>query len=203
MKNFIRRLSFSLTKAQLRVIKEILGDMEQDYAMNRLLQGDVGSGKTVVAAIALYANYLNGYQGALMVPTEILAEQHLQSIKELFVDTPIQVELLTGSLTGKQRQGVIGSLQMGLTDIVIGTHALIQEDVYFKQLGLVVTDEQHRFGVEQRSVLRRKNDRLSPDVLYMTATPIPRTLAITAYGDMDVSIIDQYPEGRKKLRLTG
>jgi len=199
VKKFIRQLPFSLTSAQLRVIKEILSDMEQEFSMNRLLQGDVGSGKTVVAAIALYANYLNGYQGALMVPTEILAQQHLQSLQQLFSSTPIQLELLTGSLTEKQRQSVLGSLQMGLTDVVIGTHALIQDDVFFKQIGLVITDEQHRFGVEQRSVLRRKSDRLSPDVLYMTATPIPRTLAITAYGDMDVSIIDQYPKGRKTV----
>ncbi|TCS84341.1 ATP-dependent DNA helicase RecG [Tepidibacillus fermentans] len=199
VKAFIRSLPFSLTDAQLRVIGEILGDMEQSYAMNRLLQGDVGSGKTVVAAVALYANFLSGYQGALMVPTEILAEQHAASLKNLFANTTIQVELLTGSLTEKNREAVIGRLQMGLTDVVVGTHALIQEDVYFKQLGLVITDEQHRFGVEQRAILRRKSDHLSPDVLYMTATPIPRTLAITAYGDMDVSIIDQYPAGRKKV----
>ncbi|MFV9509913.1 ATP-dependent DNA helicase RecG [Tepidibacillus sp. LV47] len=199
VKSFIHSLPFSLTNAQKRVIKEILGDMEQSYAMNRLLQGDVGSGKTVVAAAALYANYLSGYQGALMVPTEILAEQHMESLKKLFANTPIQVEVLTGSLTEKNRKAVIGRLQMGLTDVVVGTHALIQEDVYFKRLGLVITDEQHRFGVEQRALLRRKSDNFSPDVLYMTATPIPRTLAITAFGDMDVSIIDEYPAGRKKV----
>ena len=199
VKAFIRSLPFSLTKAQLRVLKEILTDMEQNYSMNRLLQGDVGSGKTVVAALALYANMLDGYQGALMVPTEILAEQHAESLKKLFAGMNIQIDLLTGKLTEKQRKTVKGSLQLGLTDIVVGTHALIQEDVFFKQLGLVITDEQHRFGVEQRAILRKKSNELTPDVLYMTATPIPRTLAITAYGDMDVSIIDEYPEGRKQI----
>jgi len=199
VKTFIRNLPFSLTNAQKRVVKEIGLDMNSSQAMNRLLQGDVGSGKTVVAAIALYANYLSGYQGALMVPTEILAEQHINSLKSLLNSFGIEMALLTGKLTDKQRRSILGQLQMGLIDVVVGTHALIQADVYFKNLGLVITDEQHRFGVEQRAVLRKKVVDKSPDVLYMTATPIPRTLAITSFGDMDVSIIDEYPAGRKKI----
>ncbi|USG67683.1 ATP-dependent DNA helicase RecG [Brevibacillus ruminantium] len=200
VRSFVRALPFPLTDAQKRVIKEILTDMRAPYAMNRLLQGDVGSGKTVVAAIALFSAVKAGYQGALMVPTEILAEQHLQSLTSLLSPYGIQVSLLSGSLTAKRRREVIGELQMGLTDVVVGTHALIQEDVYFSKLGLVITDEQHRFGVEQRRILRNKG--LSPDVLFMTATPIPRTLAITAFGDMDVSTIDQMPAGRKPIETT-
>lgn len=200
VRTFVRGLPFPLTDAQKRVIKEILTDMRAPYAMNRLLQGDVGSGKTVVAAIALYAAVKAGYQGALMVPTEILAEQHVQSLTALLAPHGIQVSLLSGSLTAKRRREVIGELQMGLTDVVVGTHALIQEDVFFSRLGLVITDEQHRFGVEQRRILRSKG--LAPDVLFMTATPIPRTLAITAFGDMDVSTIDQMPAGRKPIETT-
>jgi len=197
VRQFVRSLPFPLTDAQKRVVKEILDDMRAPYAMNRLLQGDVGSGKTVVAAIALLAAVKAGFQGALMVPTEILAEQHLHSLENLLSPCGVQVALLTGSLTAKQRREVLGSLQMGLVDVVVGTHALIQEDVFFSRLGLVITDEQHRFGVEQRRILRSKG--LSPDVLFMTATPIPRTLAITAFGDMDVSTIDQMPAGRKPV----
>lgn len=200
VRQFVRSLPFSLTEAQKRAVKEILDDMQAPYAMNRLLQGDVGSGKTVVAAIALYATVKAGYQGALMVPTEILAEQHLQSLQKLLESHGVQVALLTGSLSAKARREVLGALQMGLLDVVVGTHALIQEDVYFNRLGLVITDEQHRFGVEQRRILRSKG--LSPDVLFMTATPIPRTLAITAFGDMDVSTIDQMPAGRKPVQTT-
>lgn len=195
---FISGLPFELTNAQHQVIREILEDMRRPYCMNRLLQGDVGSGKTVVAAIALYANYLSGHQGAIMVPTEILAEQHAASFKELFSQHNLEIALLTGSLTPRQRKDVIAALQMGLIDIVVGTHALIQEDVYFRRLGLVVTDEQHRFGVQQRSILRSKG--FNPDVLSMTATPIPRTLAITAYGDMDVSVLGELPSGRKPVK---
>ncbi|MGE5701956.1 MAG: ATP-dependent DNA helicase RecG [Clostridia bacterium] len=197
LRQFVRTLPFPLTGAQKRVVKEILDDMLADYAMNRLLQGDVGSGKTVVAALALFATVKAGFQGALMVPTEILAEQHVQSLTSLLEPHGIQVALLAGSLTAKKRRETIASLQMGLIDVVVGTHALIQEDVYFQRLGLVITDEQHRFGVEQRRVLRNKG--LSPDVLFMTATPIPRTLAITAFGDMDVSTIDEMPAGRKPI----
>lgn len=197
LRTFIRGLPFPLTDAQKRVVKEILDDMQADYAMNRLLQGDVGSGKTVVAAIALFATVKAGFQGALMVPTEILAEQHLHSLTSLLAPHGIQVALLAGSLTAKKRKETIAALQMGLIDVVVGTHALIQEDVFFHRLGLVITDEQHRFGVEQRRILRSKG--LSPDVLFMTATPIPRTLAITAFGDMDVSTIDQMPAGRKPI----
>lgn len=153
LQSFIQSLPFPLTTSQQKVIQEIVDDLQQPYHMNRLLQGDVGSGKTVVAAVALYANYLSGYQGALMVPTEILAEQHKASLKQMFEPFGVQVELLTGSLTQKQKRDVTAAIQMGMIDIVIGTHALIQEHVYFNQLGLVVTDEQHRFGVQQRSVL--------------------------------------------------
>ncbi len=197
VREFVRSLPFSLTGAQKRVVKEILDDMRAEYAMNRLLQGDVGSGKTVVAAIALFATVKAGFQGALMVPTEILAEQHMKSLQSLLEPLGVQIALLSGSLTAKKRREIIASLQMGLIDIVVGTHALIQEDVFFHRLGLVITDEQHRFGVEQRRILRNKG--LSPDVLFMTATPIPRTLAITAFGDMDVSTIDEMPAGRKPV----
>ncbi|WP_126426144.1 ATP-dependent DNA helicase RecG [Brevibacillus marinus] len=200
VRGFIRSLPFRLTTAQKRVIKEILDDMQAEYAMNRLLQGDVGSGKTVVAAIALFASVKAGFQGALMVPTEILAEQHLQTLRSLLEPHGIQVALLSGSLTPKQRREVLDGLQLGLIDIAVGTHALIQEDVYFRRLGLVITDEQHRFGVEQRRILRSKG--AAPDVLFMTATPIPRTLAITAFGDMDVSTIDELPAGRKPVETS-
>lgn len=200
VRRFVTALPFSLTDAQKRVVKEILDDMRASYAMNRLLQGDVGSGKTVVAAIALFSTVKAGFQGALMVPTEILAEQHLHSLKALLEPEGIQVALLSGSLTAKQRKEILSALQLGLIDVVVGTHALIQEDVFFRQLGLVITDEQHRFGVEQRRILRSKG--LSPDVLFMTATPIPRTLAITAFGDMDVSTIDQLPAGRKPVETS-
>ncbi|MHB0859951.1 ATP-dependent DNA helicase RecG [Paenibacillus sp. SEL3] len=194
IREFVRALPFELTDAQKKVELEILHDLRSPYCMNRLLQGDVGSGKTVVAAIGLFATVRSGFQGALMVPTEILAEQHMRSLHKLFEPFEISVGLLTGSTTGKKRKELLAALQMGLLDIVVGTHALIQEDVYFRQLGLVVTDEQHRFGVNQRSVLRRKG--YNPDVLTMTATPIPRTLAITAFGDMDVSTLSERPKGR-------
>ncbi|MCD1257889.1 ATP-dependent DNA helicase RecG [Paenibacillus athensensis] len=195
---FVRALPFQLTESQKRVIGEILHDMQQPYCMNRLLQGDVGAGKTVVAAAALYATVKAGCQGALMVPTEILAEQHKRSLEQLYAPYGLQVALLTGSSTDRQRRELLASLQMGLTDVIVGTHALIQDDVVFRQLGLVVTDEQHRFGVNQRSVLRRKG--MNPDVLTMTATPIPRTLAITAFGDMDVSTLRELPKGRKTIQ---
>ncbi|WHY21664.1 ATP-dependent DNA helicase RecG [Paenibacillus sp. G2S3] len=194
VRQFVRSLPFELTDAQKRVELEILHDLRSPYCMNRLLQGDVGSGKTVLAAVALFATVRSGFQGALMVPTEILAEQHMRSLTKMFEPFGITVGLLTGSVTGKKRKELLASLQMGMLDIVVGTHALIQEDVFFRDLGLVVTDEQHRFGVNQRGVLRRKG--YNPDVLTMTATPIPRTLAISVFGDMDVSTLSERPKGR-------
>lgn len=194
---FIKSFPFTLTDAQEKVLKEILYDMGSPYRMNRLLQGDVGSGKTAVAAISLYGSVTAGHQGALMVPTEILAEQHFASLNELFQDQ-VKIELLTGSVKGKKRRELLNRLVNKEIDILVGTHALIQDDVFFASLGLVVVDEQHRFGVEQRRVLRDKG--LHPDVLFMTATPIPRTLAITALGDMDVSVIDTLPAGRKEIK---
>lgn len=197
VKEFIDHLPFPLTNAQKRVVNEVLKDLKSPYRMNRLLQGDVGSGKTVVAAIALFSSYTAGYQGALMVPTEILAEQHAESLKGLLEPVGLSVELLTSSVKGKRRREVLERLKNGEIHILIGTHALIQDEVVFSKLGLVITDEQHRFGVEQRRVLREKGE--NPDVLFMTATPIPRTLAITVFGEMDVSIIDEMPAGRKAI----
>ncbi|WP_374717647.1 ATP-dependent DNA helicase RecG [Neobacillus sp.] len=197
LKNFINQLPFPLTNAQKRVVNEVLTDLKSLYRMNRLLQGDVGSGKTVVAAIALYASVTAGYQGALMVPTEILAEQHAKSLKSLLEPFGVRCELLTSSVKGKRRKEILHELEEGFIQIIIGTHALIQEEVSFKKLGLCITDEQHRFGVEQRRILREKGE--NPDVLFMTATPIPRTLAITVFGEMDVSIIDEMPAGRKRV----
>ncbi len=194
LKAFTKSLPFELTQAQKRVTNEICRDLKSPNHMHRLLQGDVGSGKTIVAAIALYATVTAGFQGALMVPTEILAQQHMESFVELFAQTPVKVALLTGSTKTKERREILAQLASGELDVLVGTHALIQEDVNFKRLGLVITDEQHRFGVNQRKILREKG--LKPDVLFMTATPIPRTLAITAYGEMDVSIIDELPAGR-------
>ncbi|MBA4538107.1 ATP-dependent DNA helicase RecG [Bacillus aquiflavi] len=194
---FIASLPFPLTNAQTRVVQEILNDLNSPYRMNRLLQGDVGSGKTVVASIALYACVLSGSQGALMVPTEILAEQHAHSLTQLFEPFGVNVQLLSSSVKGKRRKELLSDLQAGDIHLLVGTHALIQEEVKFKKLGLVITDEQHRFGVEQRRILREKGE--NPDVLFMTATPIPRTLAITVFGEMDVSIIDEMPKGRKMI----
>lgn len=194
LKSFIASLPFTLTAAQQKVTNEICRDLLSPQHMQRLLQGDVGSGKTVVAAIALYATMTAGFQGALMVPTEILAQQHIESLNQLFDPLEVTTALLTGSTPAKERRVILEELANGTIDIVVGTHALIQEGVEFANLGLVITDEQHRFGVNQRKVLREKGWR--PDVLFMTATPIPRTLAITAYGEMDVSIIDELPAGR-------
>lgn len=188
-------LPFALTEAQERSLSEILADMRSPYHMNRLLQGDVGSGKTVVAGLAMYAAVTASKQAALMVPTEILAEQHLQSLTSLFPS--LRILLLTGSLKAAERRERLDFIKSGQVDLVVGTHALIQEGVHFHDLGLVIIDEQHRFGVAQRRILREKGQ--NPDVLMMTATPIPRTLAITAFGDMDVSIIDQMPAGRKEI----
>mgnify|MGYP001019430876 FL=1 len=188
-------LPFSLTEAQERSLEEILSDLQSPAHMNRLLQGDVGSGKTVVAGLAMYAAYTAGYQSALMVPTEILAEQHLDSLAQLFPE--LNLALLTGGMKAAERRETLAAIESGQVDMVVGTHALIQEGVVYHRLGLVIIDEQHRFGVDQRRILREKGN--NPDVLMMTATPIPRTLAITAFGDMDVSIIDQMPAGRKPI----
>lgn len=197
LKDMIGTLPYELTNAQKKVVNEICRDLKEPHRMNRLLQGDVGSGKTVVAAIGLYAAISGGFQGALMAPTEILAEQHAASFHEWLAPVGVRIALLTGSTRAKARKLLLEQLSQGEIDLVIGTHALIQPDVEFHKLGLVITDEQHRFGVEQRRVLRDKG--ISPDVLFMTATPIPRTLAITAFGEMDVSIIDEMPAGRKEI----
>ena len=195
---FMNRLPFTLTDAQKKVLEDIKQDLRSGSRMNRLLQGDVGSGKTVVAAISLLMVMLSGYQTALMVPTEILGQQHYKSLLELFKPYPaFKIEFLSSSVKGKRRREILEQLASGEIHLIIGTHAIIQQDVIFKQLGLVITDEQHRFGVNQRKMLREKGDFV--DVLMMTATPIPRTLAISAFGDMDVSIINQLPQGRKPV----
>ncbi|WP_042144901.1 ATP-dependent DNA helicase RecG [Paucisalibacillus sp. EB02] len=194
--DFIKQFPFELTNAQKKSLDQILSDMKSPYRMNRLLQGDVGSGKTAVAAIGLYAAITANKQGALMVPTEILAEQHFKSLTKMFGELA-KVELLTGSIKGKKRKEILANVENHQVHILVGTHALIQDDVHFDDLGLVVVDEQHRFGVDQRRALSSKG--LHPDVLFMTATPIPRTLAITAFGDMDVSVIDEMPAGRKEI----
>lgn len=195
VQEFIAKLPFHLTSDQIKAVDEIYGDLTSSRRMNRLLQGDVGSGKTIVAFIALYINYLAGYQGALMAPTEILAKQHYNNIVKLLPD--LNVCLLTGKLKAKEKREIYSKLEDGSVDIVIGTHALISEDVKYSNLGLVITDEQHRFGVNQRSDL--KNKGIMPDVLYMSATPIPRTYAITLFGDMDISSIKTKPSGRKDV----
>ena len=197
MSDVINTLPFRLTKAQLRVLEEIDRDMESEKPMNRLLQGDVGSGKTIVAMISAYKAVKSGYQVAIMAPTTILATQHLENFNKILSSFGIKSELLISSLTKKQKQIVLDKLKSGEIDIIIGTHALLQENVEFKKLGLVVTDEQHRFGVKQRSIIAGKGN--NPDVLVMTATPIPRTLAIVVYGDLDISIIDELPPNRKKI----
>lgn len=196
--NFIQKLPFELTTDQKAALEEIINDLKSPRRMNRLLQGDVGSGKTIVAILSMYYNYLCGYQSALMAPTEILAVQHYNNIKDLFKNEKINIELLTGSISKKDKQEIYKGLKDGTTNIIIGTHALIQEEVEYNNLGLVVTDEQHRFGVNQRSNL--KNKGIKPDVLYMSATPIPRTYALTIYGDMDVSIIKEMPRGRLPVK---
>ncbi len=193
----LKSLPFKLTGAQDRALNEIIKNMESEKAMNRLVQGDVGSGKTVVALLALADCVLNGYQGALMAPTEILAEQHYISLTETLEPFGMNVDLLVGSLTKKQKEKVLERVKNKEIDILIGTHALIEDKVEFNNLGLVITDEQHRFGVRQRSKLSEKGD--NPDILVMTATPIPRTLALILYGDLDISIIDELPPGRQPI----
>ena len=189
-------LPFKLTKDQLKSVKDIYDDLTSSNRMNRLLQGDVGSGKTIVSFIALYINYLAGYQGALMAPTEILAFQHYQNFLKLFPN--LNVVLLTGKLKAKEKKEAKALIESGKANIIIGTHALISEDVTYHNLGLVITDEQHRFGVAQRGNL--KNKGITPDILYMSATPIPRTYALTLYGDMDISSIRTMPNGRKPVK---
>lgn len=197
LNDIIKSLPFNLTKAQSRALNEIMEDMTSKKVMNRLVQGDVGSGKTVVALLSLANAVLNGYQGALMAPTEILASQHYDSFKETLEYFGIKSELLVGSLTKKQKETVLQRVKNQEIDILIGTHALIEDKVEFKNLGMVITDEQHRFGVRQRARLSNKGN--SPDILVMTATPIPRTLALILYGDLDISIIDELPPGRQPI----
>ena len=194
---FIKSIPFKLTNDQLKAIDDIVSDLESPSRMNRLLQGDVGSGKTIVSFVAMIANYLSGYQSALMAPTEILAVQHYNNLKEFLSGTEINVELLTGSTLKKDKQRIYKELSNGKIDMIVGTHALIQEEVEYNNLGFVITDEQHRFGVNQRANLQNKG--LRPDILYMSATPIPRTYALTIYGDMDMSIIKERPNGRQPI----
>ena len=197
MSDVINILPFKLTKAQLRVLEEIDRDMESNKPMNRLLQGDVGSGKTVVAMIAAYKAVKSGYQATIMAPTAILASQHLESFQGILEELGIKTELLISSVTKKKKSEILEKLQSGEIDILIGTHAILEENVVFKNLGLVVTDEQHRFGVKQRGTIASKGK--NPDVIAMSATPIPRTLALILYGDLDISIIDELPPNRKKI----
>ena len=195
--NFCGNLPFNLTKDQLTALEEIYKDLTSSFRMNRLVLGDVGSGKTIVATYAIYLNFLSGYQSALMAPTEILAEQHYKSLKKTLEHFNIKVELLTGSMKKKEKELILNDLKNGNINLIIGTHALLSDGVEFKNLGLVVTDEQHRFGVGQRNTLRDKG--INPDVLYLSATPIPRTYALTIYGDLDVSLIKTKPSGRKEI----
>ena len=196
---FNKNLKFELTGAQKRVVHEIQADMNTGRQMNRLVQGDVGSGKTLVALMAMLIAVDNGFQACIMAPTEILAEQHLATVQEFLKGVNVKVELLTGIVKGKKRKEVLEQLLTGEIDILVGTHALIEETVQFKNLGLAVVDEQHRFGVAQRAKLWAKNEN-PPHILVMTATPIPRTLAMTIYGDLDVSVIDELPPGRKPIQ---
>lgn len=194
----LKKLPYELTMAQNRVLDEILKDLQGEYVMNRLVQGDVGSGKTIIAICALFYMLESGYQGALMAPTEVLAKQHYIEILELFKDLTYQVELLTGSTTAAQKKRCYQNLQDGTTSLVIGTHALIEDKVTFKNLGMVITDEQHRFGVKQREKLSLKGN--APHTLIMSATPIPRTLAIILYGDLDISIVNELPKNRLPIK---
>lgn len=197
LEQFINHLPFKLTSDQKTAVDEIINDLKKDTMMYRFIQGDVGSGKTVVGAIGLYANYLAGFQGAMMAPTEILASQHFRSLNNLFKGTDINLALLTGRLFNKEKQNIYQDLIDGKIDIVVGTHALFQDKVNYQKLGLVITDEQHRFGVNQRKALKEKGQQV--DFMIMSATPIPRTLAISLYGDMDVSTIKTMPTGRKQV----
>ena len=194
---FIKSIPFELTGDQLKAVDEIIKDLEAPSRMNRLLQGDVGSGKTIVAFIGMLANHYSGYQSALMAPTEILAMQHYLNLKKFLEKEDIRIELLTGSTPKKEKNDIYKGLKDGSIHMIIGTHALIQDEVEYNNLGLVITDEQHRFGVHQRANLQNKG--IKPDVLYMSATPIPRTYALTIFGDMDVSTIKERPKGRQKI----
>lgn len=198
VRKYLENLKFELTAAQKKVISEIYGDLNKGKISNRLIQGDVGSGKTVVAMILLLYMIENGYQGVLMAPTEILAEQHFLGNMDIFYELGIKIELLTGSIKGKKREKILAELEQGVIKLVIGTHALIEENVKFKNLGLIVIDEQHKFGVEQRKKLREKG--IISNIIVMSATPIPRSLALTIYGDLDVSIIDELPPNRKEIK---
>lgn len=193
---FIENLPYKLTDAQIKVLDEIILDMQNKKVMNRMIQGDVGSGKTIIALITLYLTVLNGYQGSFMVPTEILAIQHFESVMSYFSDIDIKVRLLTSSV--KNKEEIYDEISSGEVDIVIGTHALLQDKVKFNKLGLVITDEQHRFGVRQREKLA-ENKTTKPDILVMSATPIPRTLSMVIHGDLDISVIDEMPKGRKEI----
>ena len=197
MSEIIDSLPFKLTNAQSRVLEEIDKDMESKKTMNRLLQGDVGSGKTAVAMCAAFKAVRSNYQAAVMVPTAILATQHYQNFKKTMDKFDIRCELLISGMAKKQKEKILEELKQGKIDIIIGTHALLQENVEFNKLGLVITDEQHRFGVRQRSIINLKGE--NPDVLVMSATPIPRTLALILYGDLDISIIDELPPNRQKI----
>ncbi|MBX4269350.1 ATP-dependent DNA helicase RecG [Clostridium estertheticum] len=190
-------LPYNLTKAQSKVVREILIDQKKDIGMNRLLQGDVGSGKTIVAIITMFNVVKNGYQTAMMAPTEILAKQHYEEIKNILKDFSLNIQILSGSTTAKNKQLIKQDLKSGTIDIIVGTHALIEDNVEFENLGMIVTDEQHRFGVSQRNRFSNKGKNI--DILVMTATPIPRTLSLYLYGDLDVSIIDELPPGRQKI----
>lgn len=196
--DFIRSLPFELTVDQNKAAEDIFNDMTSSRRMNRMLQGDVGSGKTVVAVIAAYINHLSNHQTALMAPTEVLALQHYQTIRDLLIGTDIRVDCIVGSMKKKEKDEIAEKLKEGKIDFIIGTHTLISDNIEFKNLGLVITDEQHRFGVNQRASL--KNKGLLPDTLYMSATPIPRTFALTIYGDMDISNIKTKPSGRKEIK---
>lgn len=196
----LKSLPFTLTKDQDKSLSEILKDLQSKKRMNRLLLGDVGSGKTIVSAISVYANFLAGYQSALMAPTEILAIQHYFGIKKVLNDFGVIVEVITGSMTKREKQKIYDRVKNNEIDLLIGTHALLNEELYFNNLGLVITDEQHRFGVNQRSILQKKSSY--PDILYLSATPIPRTYALTIYGDLDISMIKSKPNGRKEIITT-
>lgn len=198
VREFTDTLPFSLTNAQKRTLNEICADVRSGKMMNRLVQGDVGSGKTAVAAAAVYLAVKNGFQAAMMAPTEILAVQHYETLSEFYKDTDINIALLTGSMRAKEKREVLEKIKSGEADVIVGTHALIQDNAEYKKLGLVVADEQHRFGVEQRARLSAKGD--NPHILIMSATPIPRTLALILYGDLDVSVIDELPPGRKLVK---
>lgn len=198
VREFISKLPFKLTSNQETAVRDCLTDLKSNKKMNRLIEGDVGSGKTIVATISMYASFLSNYQSALMAPTEILARQHYETIKNLLSKENVNVALLVGNMKKKEHDDIIEKLANGEIDIIIGTHALLSEDVAFKNLGLVITDEQHRFGVMQRGNLQNKGSE--PDIIYMSATPIPRTYALTIYQDMDTSLIKTKPEGRKEIK---